>query len=195
MEELSMRINYRLAKTGEELAKMVQRTITTANTLRKQVQETAVAIIAHAEAHGDYTQANVLVNGLGEGINGRALVEWFAKYGGLVVDEDQGAFVGWQGKDYIRENFSAAKENMWWTLKPQNPWAGLKLEDALQSVITKHDNALKKANKLNLSDEDRARLIDDNVRPETIEAICRLADFKVIITEIDDVPEQQANVG
>lgn len=173
---------YRMPKDGDDLNKMVQNAIESALTMKKRVQVAAVAILFHAESCGDYTQATVLVDGLGDGINGKALIEFFVKFGGLTVDEENGGFNGWSGKEHIAQYFTAAKETPWFTLKPVNVWAGYSLEDALQSLLSKHNNMLKKQAKLDADDEGRASY-DMEVKQSTLESVVRICDFESIISE------------
>lgn len=125
--------------------------------MRKSVQIAAVSVLFHAEKHGDYSKAATLIDGL-EGLNQTALVEFFVKFGGFIVDEENGGFSGWSGKDYIRENFGTAKATMWWELKKQSPYKGFDLNDQLWGLIEK----AKKAQELAAKDPEKAEKIDVN---------------------------------
>ena len=107
---------------------------------REIVQVAAVAVLRHAEEHGDWTKASTLVDGL-EGMNRKSLVDWFKKFGGLTTDSK--GFTGFKGAKFIRENFDAAKSNAWWGVSMDNPYAGYDLVKDLAMVVTRANNALK----------------------------------------------------
>lgn len=140
------------------------------------MQIAAVATIKHAFDHGDWTYAQKLVDGLGNTVNGMALVEWFKLYGGLTLD-DKG-FTGWSGKQHIEDNFQAAKDTMWWELKKANPFKGYSLEAQLQQLIKNHNAIVKKAE--DMDEVDKAK-IDVKVNDATIQAVLQLCNFDAII--------------
>ena len=178
-------IKYVFAKDAAGLEKIQASAIRSVTKARVQVQIAAVATIRHAFEHGDWTYAQRLVDGLGNTVNGAALVEWFAKYGGLTVEDGKG-FSGWKGKDHIEANFNEAKAEMWWDLRKQNPYSGYSLETALQKVIADHAAAQKKLAKL--SEEDKQK-VQFQVNDETIQAVLKLCNFDVIIN--DEPAEEQ----
>lgn len=128
---------------------------------KKRVQVACVAVLYHAMRHGDYSKAQILVDGL-VGLNQRALVEFFVKFGGLTVDEDSKKFSGWAGKDFIQGKFAESKTTMWWDLKVQNPWEGFDLEKELARVLDKASKAqaklLKNPDMSNIVHIDAAKL-------------------------------------
>ncbi len=180
-------MRYTFAKDRAHLADMVAKAIVTVQRAKDKVQVVAVAILKHAHEHGDYSLAEELVNGLGNGINAKGLVEFFVRFGGLVVDEEEGGFTGWQGAEFIQENFTEAKGTMWYDLAPANPWAGYNLEAELVKVINKHDKMLKKLAKLDSDDEDRAKYNLD-VSEGTRAIVFNMCDFRVL--EEDTTDEQ-----
>ena len=180
-----MKVVYKLAKTVKELDRQIELAIQSANTMKNRVQVAAVSILAHAEAHGDYTRAAVLVDGLGQGINGAALVEFFVKFGGLVVDAEEGGFSGWSGKEYIAENFEAAKAQPWFELKAVNPWAGYNLEDALTKLADNHIKMTQKLGKLADNDPNREKF-EFEVSEAVITRVVSLCNMEVIVADADD---------
>lgn len=157
-------------KNAKTVDQLIQAAITSANTMRAKVQVAAVAVLIHAEKHGDYTKANDLVNGLGDGVNGAALVEWFCKFGGLKVDTEtpENGFTGWNGKEHIRANFSSAKAEMWWNLKKSSPWAGFNDIEAAKKVLTGYSNALKKVRAAEVEGDDaKAEELKANITANT----------------------------
>jgi hypothetical protein len=133
---------------------------TTASTLRDKVQECAILIAIHAAKHGDYSKANKLVDALGDGVNGAALVEWFVKYVGLTIDTEKKCF----GKEFIKENLDKAKANKWYTCKRVNPFAGYDFDKALASLLKQADTMAKvKAKATTEGDDAKASAIVINI--------------------------------
>lgn len=181
-------IKYVFAKDAAGLEKIHASAIRSVAKARVNVQIAAVATIRHAWEHGDYSYAQKLVEGLGNTINGAALVEWFVQYGGLKINAEGKGFGGWSGKDYIEQNFEAAKAKMWWELKKQSPFKGFDLEAALQKVLKDHATFTKDIEAL--SDEDKAK-VKLEVNDATIQAVLKLCKFDVIINEQDDNAVQE----
>jgi hypothetical protein len=109
----------------------------TAGTLRERVQRTGIMIMVHAINHGDWTKANDLVNALGDGVNGKALVSWFSDNLGLMVDPDSKQFNGWSGKEYAVNHLDAAKKVKWHDHKKQSAFEGWNLETELAKLLKK----------------------------------------------------------
>ncbi|HDR2377205.1 TPA: hypothetical protein QCH88_004453 [Enterobacter asburiae] len=159
-----MQFKYTSFKDVAALDKAIADTISKAKTLRNGIQNVAVGIILHAHKHGDYTRAESFVNGLGEGVRQKALVDWFVQFGGLVIGEREdgkSGFVGWKGADHIRDNIDKAKATMWWTCKPEAAFEGFDLQDALDKLIAKAEKAMNKANELRHEgrDEDANKVV------------------------------------
>jgi len=144
VNKMAKSFSYTSKKNVDEL---ISAAINSSNTMRKNVQIAAVHILIHAAKCGDYTKAQTLVDGLGQGVNARGLVEWLIKFGGLTVLEDATGFDGWQGKDYIKKNLDDAKSKMWFEFKPQNPYAGFNIVDAVTKTIKSAEKALVKKSK------------------------------------------------
>jgi hypothetical protein len=106
---------------------------------RRAVQNAAIVVLMHAAKHGDYSQAQVLC----EGVGNKSLVKFFEDFGGLVVDAETKSFANWKGADYIRENFEAAKGQMYWEYKAENIWKGNDDLTNAKALIAKHNAAVK----------------------------------------------------
>lgn len=171
-------IKYVFAKNAAELETIQGKAIKSVQSARVAVQIAAVATIRHAYEHGDWTYAQKLVDGLGNTVNGAALVEWFKQYGGLTVGDE--GFTGWSGADHIKENFEKAKATMWWELKKANPFKGFSLEAALQAVIKQHTDINKKLE--GMQEEDKQK-VSFEVNDATIQAVLKLCNFEAIIGE------------
>lgn len=141
-------------KNAKTVDQLIEQAITSAKSMREKVQIAGVAILMHAEKHGDYSKAQLLVDGLGNGINGAALVEWFVQYGGLIVAEEGTGFSGWKGAGHIKNHFEKAKSQAWWELKKQNPYKGYNLLDDLTNVIKRGTAALDKVEEAETSGDD-----------------------------------------
>ena len=157
-------VKYTAFKDAAALDKAIEATVKKAHSLRNEIQNVAVGIILHAYHHGDYTRAESFTHQLGEGVRGKALVDWFVQFGGLIVGEHEdgkSGFVGWKGADFIKENIDKAKATMWWTCKPEAAFDGFDLQDALEKLIAKAEKAMNKANELRHEgrDEDANKVV------------------------------------
>lgn len=157
-------VKYTAFKDVAALDKAIEATVKKAHSLRNDIQNVAVGIVLHAYHHGDYTRAESFTHQLGDGVRGKALVDWFVQFGGLIVGEHEdgkSGFVGWKGADFIKENIDKAKATMWWTCKPEAAFDGFDLQDALEKLIAKAEKAMNKANELRHEgrDEDANKVV------------------------------------
>ncbi|AWH15392.1 hypothetical protein [Aeromonas phage 25AhydR2PP] len=148
------------AMGADKLDELIAKVIKQAASVQDQIQKVAVAIMAHAYHHGDYSRAATLVNGLGAGIRAKALIEWF-HLAGLTVDEDNGGFKGWQGKSFIEKHWERITDKKWYDCKPENVWQGFDLNAELARLVKKAEQANKKAEKLR---QDGKELPEDAVK-------------------------------
>lgn len=165
-----MKISYASlsGKNAKSVDQLIEQAINSAKSMREKVQLAAVAILIHAEKHGDWTKASDLVDGLGDGVNGAALVEWFKVYGGLIVDEKEGCFSGWKGADHIRKNFESAKATAWWELKKQSPYKGFDLIATLNRVVQQATNAQAKLEEaIEQGDDELAEYLYSVIKADT----------------------------
>ena len=131
--------------TTNDVDKAIASAVSAVRSGRVSVQKAGVVILLHAYKHGDYSKATVLVEALGNGINARALVEWFCKFGGLRTKDGEKGFVGWSGAEYIRDNLDRAKAFPWWTCKQENPWQGFDLQKQFERILKQVSKAADKA--------------------------------------------------
>lgn len=143
-------------KDVKSLDTAIEKVIKSSQSLQADIQKVAIGIVAHAYKHGDYTRANLLVVGLGDGVRKVALVEWFNKCG-LVVEDGASEFTGFN-KKYAEKHFDEMKSTNWWTLKPQRPFSGFDLMAEIARVIKKAD---KMASDATLTDEEKAQVVID----------------------------------
>lgn len=136
------------------------------------IQVAAVGILMHAEKHGDWTKASVLVKALEDnGAYAASLVAWFVEYGGLVVGGEEGeqGFVGFSGPEHIREHFGEAKVKAWWECKKQaSPYKGFDLNVELAKLLERAKKAKEAARK------DSAKAEQVKVNDAELEALSAL---------------------
>lgn len=175
-----MTIKYTTAKDTKALEALQDKAIRSVHSARVHIQVALVATVLHMGQHGDWTVASRLVDGLGNTVNGKAIVEWFRLYGNLSVNDE--GFTGFTDKKYkeaILSTLDAAKEKMWWELKIQQPYKGFSLEAALQAVIKNHKLALDKVSEGKAKESD----VDVAVNDTTIRQVLALCHFDAIIAD------------
>lgn len=112
------------------------------NKLQDRIHEVAVAIMLHCYKHNEFTKAQTLVDGLGKGVRRVALVEWF-KMAGLKVSQENAQFNGFN-KDKMQDKWGKCLSEPWYTMKPENPFAGFDIDAEIARLIAKAEKALKK---------------------------------------------------
>lgn len=177
-----MTIKYTTAKDVAALEKIQDKAIKSVQSARVHIQVALVATVIHMGKHGDWTVASRLVDGLGNTVNGKAIVEWFKRFGNLSCD-DKG-FTGFTDKDFSKailatlNTENGAKATMWWELKVQAPYAGFNAEAVLQKFIKDSKAAQARA----LANPDDASKIDIAISEGTIKALLDMANFEAILT-------------
>ena len=150
----------------------------------KSVQHCAVHILWHAMTYGDYDQASVLVDSLGNSVRASNLVKWFTEFGGLTVKGK--GFKGWQGKEFIAENFEKAKATNWWDMeKPVNPYAGYNINTEVAKLLKRHATITKKV--VGMTKEDQEK-VETHINEGMIHALINLIKFETIATDSFNVP-------
>lgn len=182
-------IKYILPKDAAELNKMCEQAVKSVQTARTRIQQAAIGVLHHAYKHGDYSAANTLVQGLGNTINGKALVEFFVRFGGLTINAEGKAFDSWKGKQHIEDNFTEAKATMWWDLKQQQAFKGFDIEAALQRIIKQHKETQEKI--VGLTPEDQAK-VNLKVSDATMQQLFALVEFEPIVLNAGKEQEQAA---
>lgn len=175
-----MTIKYTTAKDVAALEKLQDKAIKSVQSARVHIQVALVATVIHMGTHGDWTVATRLVDGLGNTVNGKAIVEWLKLFGNLNVGDD--GFTGFAEKGFkaaILGTLDAAKATMWWELKVQNPYKGFSLEAQLKAVIKNHNKAME----LVEGDATLADKVDVSVNDATIRQVLALCHFDAIIAD------------
>ncbi|AKQ07672.1 hypothetical protein [Yersinia phage vB_YenP_ISAO8] len=127
-----------IAAMDKELTSVIK----DSNKLQDRIQTLAVAIMLHCYAHNEFQRAQALVDGLGKGMRRTALVEWFQQ-AGLKVSKEEGKFNGFN-KAKMEDKWGKCLAEPWYTMKPENPFAGFDLEAELKRLIAKAEKAMKK---------------------------------------------------
>lgn len=184
------KIAYKTAKDLADLKKIQDSAIRSAKTMRSNIQIALVATTIHLVQHRDYTLASRLVDGLGDGVNGAAVVEWLKKYAGLTVGDIMvmvdGKEVKRQGftglvddhSNVVRGTFDEAKDTMWWELKKQNPYKGFDINASLRSVLAAAKKAQQKVADGEVSAED---VNLDNVDDSILKQVLALVNFEPLV--------------
>lgn len=198
------KIAYKTAKDLADLKKIQDSAIRSAKTMRSNIQIALVATTIHLVQHRDYTLASRLVDGLGDGVNGAAVVEWLKKYAGLTVGEVMvmvdGKEVKRQGftgliddhSNVVRGTFDEAKDTMWWELKKQNPYKGFDINASLRSLLAAAKKAQQKVADGEVSAED---VNLDNVDDSILKQVLALVNFEPLVlgdAGNDDAAESNA---
>lgn len=148
---------------AENVDKLINQAVGKVKAMQTAVQYASVAVLLHAQKHGDYSKANDLVKALGKGVRAKALVEFFVKYGGLSVGSESEGFTAWKGKEAI--DIEGAKAQPWWDLKPEPIFKGFDLHDQIANLVAKAEkmqqeaaNDPAKAKLISISKEDLSKL-------------------------------------
>lgn len=187
-----MTIKYTTAKDVASLEKLQDKAIKSVQSARVHIQVALVATVIHMGTHGDWTVATRLVDGLGNTVNGKAIVEWFKMFGNLNVGD--AGFTGFTDKGFkaaILGTLDAAKATMWWELKPQNPYKGFSLEAALKAVIKNHNKAMEMVD----GDATLADKVDVAVNDATIRQVLALCNFNAIVQDASETDKIAAEIA
>jgi hypothetical protein len=137
------------------------------------------------------TKADLIVERLGNTVNQAAVVEWFVKFGGLIVAEDASGFGSWQGPKFIAEHLDDAKATMWYDLRKQNAFAGYNAEAEVHKFIAKYKGMRDKLNEGKLSDED-AKKVDMHINITTLDTLMSLCKMELIVSPDDSAANGEA---
>lgn len=168
-------------KNAKGVDALIADAVKSAKTMREKTQVAAVAVLMHAAKCGDYTKADVLVKGMGQGVHAQALVQWFEVFGGLVIVDVKDAdgkvvdkkFGQWKGKDFLETQFNknnGPKQTAWWSFHNPKPYGGFDFMDYLRKGLAQADKAMQKIN-------DAAEAGDDAEKERLLEVVSIDADM------------------
>lgn len=177
---MDKKIKYVTAKDNADLEKIQDRAVKSINSARVSIQVALVATVLHIAKHGNYTVAQRLVDGLGNSVNGVAVVEWFKRFGKLSTSDEGFNGIANDFSKLIAASLEEAKAKMWWELKPINAFKGYNAEAALQQFIKTHKSFTAKLMTMPL--EDQAK-VDVSINDATIKQVLALCNFDAIIDE------------
>jgi hypothetical protein len=186
-------IKYVEAKDLKGLEVIQDKAIKSVHSARMLIQVALVATILHMGKHGDWTVASRLVEGLGNTVNGKAVVEWLRKFGNLSTNDD--GFTGFTNKDFkaaVLATLDEAKATMWYELKIVNPFKGYSLEAQLQQVIKNHKSVMAKVDTLSKDEQDK---VDVTVNDATIRQVLALCKFDAIIADASNTDTIAAEIA
>lgn len=142
-----------IAKSLENLKADIALAVESATTMRERVQTALVGCVSHWKLTGSNVGladiVNTFIAELGNGVNQKAVVAWCVKHLHMVpnADEDKLLFMPVKASDL---DTKAAANQLWYTMKPQQPFAGFNLEAELVKLIKKAEKAGK------ITDEEKA---------------------------------------
>jgi hypothetical protein len=204
---MSKQINLNSNVTTKLVNAVIDQAIQHTKTMRESIQHAALLIIIHAHKCGDYSKANALINGLGDGVRKASLVDWFVKHGGLIIDEKAAnGFTSWQGKEFIADKFEAGKAKPWYECKPEGngfgrergPSKGYDLEEDIKKLLNKASK--QRAKVAQMSEEGKAKY-SFAISDDTMQRMTALFgdELEVIngetVTTNDDVLSEEENVA
>lgn len=148
-------IKYVSLTDSTKLEDYINKVCIDAAKLKDRIQVASIGILMHMGKHGDKATgcrfANQLINGLGQGIQFKALSDFFAKFAGAT----EGTVVGDDGKnqtaivdfdlEVIRNEFEEAKKTHWATFAPKPEFRGFNFDDKLEALIKQSFDAVKLA--------------------------------------------------
>ncbi len=152
-------IRYVNLTTGTTLIDYINETCVRANKLKDRIQVAAVGCLMHLGKHGNKPHvceaATGLINGLGQGIQTKALIEWFIEFG-LIIDNEKGESFVDANIDKLKEKFEEAKKTHWVSFAPKKAWAGFSFDDKLEALFKGAEEAQARA----LKSEEEAQVVD-----------------------------------
>jgi hypothetical protein len=99
----------------------------------------AVSVTAHAEAHGDVTLANTLIDAMPKGSRVNALLAYLECFGKFSFDDEKKVLVFDKSK---KTDLEGAMVASWVEFKPEPPYKGLDLNIAILALIKKATDRL-----------------------------------------------------
>ncbi len=121
----------------------------------------AVSVTAHAEAHGDVTLANTLVDAMPKGSRVNALLSHLECFGKFTYNDKKKELAFDKSKT---TDIEGAMGKSWVDFKPETPYKGLDLAKAIVALIAKANERLD-------SDED-----SDVIQVDQLTALAKLAE-------------------
>ena len=166
MEKIKLNYTTVVGKNAKDIEWHTKRATQSYQTARNHAQLACVAILYKLSVCGDQPtanrQANVLIENLGNGINRNSMLEYFVRFGGMSVTEEN-LLEGWIDKQHVKDKFQDAMQIAWWSLKPPPAYKGFNLKAQLDKLYKQALAANKKQedtiNDKNVSEEDKAALL------------------------------------
>lgn len=149
-------------------------------TLQQRIHDVAVEIMLHCFKHNDFSRAQVLVDGLGDGMRKKGLVGWFNKVG-LDVNQENGCFNGFK-REIMKRNWAEYLTKGWWTCNPEKPFKLWDFDAELARLVkmaekrmTEEAAARKKFDMDESEDKGEFSALTANLTAERLNALKQLA--------------------
>lgn len=192
-------VRYVTPADAKGLQALVGKAIASYGRARVAVQVAIVAVLIHAAKHHDYSQANVLVNGLGQTQAGRDAVRFFQDFGGFSVkaspenaDAEPEGFNDWKGPGYITEKLESgetrldvAKATMFWQYR--QPRGSVFKEYSTEQLAREFINRINRVRKQ--AKDGKAKVID-NLSDTTMQEVLNIVKFERIAADTAGETEQ-----
>ena len=112
----------------------------------------AVSVTAHADAHGDVTLANTLVDAMPKGSRVNALLAYLECFGKFSYDDEKKELCFDKSK---KTDLEGAQVASWVEFKPEPPYKGLDLNVAILALIKKATDRLDSDNESDVIEADQ----------------------------------------
>lgn len=141
------KVDFKPTMTVKQLDTAIKSVCEESKTIQQRIQDVAVGIMLHCYKHNDFSRAQTLVDGLGDGIRKKGLVGWFNKCG-LNINQEAGTFNGFN-KAIMERNWGEYRSKPWWECNPEKPFKVWDFDTELKRLI--------KAAEKKQAEEDKAR--------------------------------------
>ena len=178
---------YTLAKTDKELADMKATVIASGISFRDGLQNLLVSTLALICKDGSHRieLVNDLIDQLKTTATAGHVKKYMEKFGGFIQTEGSEGFDDWQGLDYCKSMFGAAKETPWYA-SIKSAFKADDLEAAILRAINKVMKDEKKAQKL-LKEGQEVDVPDMSLSSGTVQKIINMARFDHLVIHSDRV--------
>ena len=182
-------LKYTLPETEKDLQKLFDAASRSHGKARNDAQIALVGMAYMAYKHGNWDPIKRYLSHDSVNVDKALQVKWACKFIGLelvdavVKNETTGkdnkikVFANWKGREYIKENFEAAKATMFWSFKQPDPMKAWDINAVIRQAINTKRAKQKKIAGGELTAEER-ELIKTNISPEVMQLVLLEAGFE-----------------
>lgn len=218
---MDIRLQYTDIAVGDIAAveEILGKAIESAKTMKRRIQYGSIACMIVAawqgkcEQEGAYKgmdwaevaciKANYLVNEVGSGVHGAALVKYLVFQCGFKINEaaKKEGFVDVANKAWICEHLEAAKAKPWFDYKAPNPFKGFDMMEDLRKLINKSDtmaataDADKKKAKTIEVDRDMLEVLHSLIAGKPVTHKNALQLIQKLTPDPEDLEEEEESAG